>query len=478
MVFSLFSKSKTSRTERDKDTLLGESLPGSTGAGSGGRARPAESLAEVRKRQAEMAAKIDAIESEMTAEFPPIHHSARKTSTPVPSGVDVPESVKREPGAGGFVRGSSAVSPNLQTFISTNFSTDIFTTNVMQVGAFELSESSSLSPLVEEIAILFANGQLIDCALALREELARNPEVQVSWLLLFEVLQQTNNLNEFESLALDYSVRFESSPPAWRDFQRDQGIKKTPITTPLDPAEVALPARMTADHQKELEAFRKLLKPGAHAKLNFDKLNEVDEAGANVLRELLSAARKNVLPITISGATQAAFALRSKLVINVAQPPDSVWLATLDLYHLLGWQRQFEDLAVDYAVTFEVSPPSYQPPPQHIHITGSLNAESPVVSDTCFAIQSAPQLKGDILGSASEAIATLEAAASLGDQVEVDCSLMGRVDFSAAGSLLNWLLSAHSRGKHISLTQVHVLASALFTVVGINSVADIAARRN
>jgi ABC-type transporter Mla MlaB component len=66
----------------------------------------------------------------------------------------------------------------------------------------------------------------------------------------------------------------------------------------------------------------------------------------------------------------------------------------------------------------------------------------------------------------------------MSDRIEVDCSQLGRVDFSAAGSLLNWLLSAHGRGKHFSFIQVHLLASALFTVVGINTVAEVVSRRN
>jgi ABC-type transporter Mla MlaB component len=480
--FTLFSKTKTDRKERSKDTLRGDSVsPRSRSGYPTTQSRPTENLAEARKRQAEMAAKIDAIESEMTAEFPPLTRNTRKSGKPVPAGVDVPDSAKREPETSNISKTSPNSEANLPTFIQDNPATDVLIDETMRMNAVELSESSSsVPPLVEEIAILFANGQIADCSKALRDELERDPSVQVAWLLLFEIYQQTGNLKDFDSLALDYSVKFESSPPAWRDFKRDQNQKKAPVATRADPTEVTLPARMTADSQKELEAFKKLLKPGGSAKLNFEKLSEADEAGSRVLRELLAAAKKSALPITISGATQAAFALRGKLVINVRQPEEGVWLATLDLYHLLGWQRQFEDLAVDYAVTFEVSPPSYDPPPKHIHIAGALNKESGAGGESgpSLAPEAHPELKGDIVGSASDAIATLETAAAALDRIEVDCGQLGRIDFSAAGSLLNWLLSANARGKHFSFTQVNTLAAALFTVVGINGVADVISRRN
>lgn len=478
MVFSLFNKNRKDRKDRDGDTLRGDTLSPRTRTGPSTIIRPTENLADARKRQAEMAAKIDAIESEMAAEFPPLSRSTtRKPNKPaVPAGVDVPDAVKREPSANTSPPNTVTAAQNPPTFTPTNLNTDIAMGETDKIHAVELS-STDVAPIVEEVAILFANGQHADCIRALRDELTRDPSVQMAWLLLFEVFQQTGNYKEFESLALDYSVRFESSPPGWRDMRRDTGVKKPSSALQLDPTEVALPTHVTADNVRELDSFKKLLKPGARAKLNFDKLNTADEAGAHVLRDLLRTAEKSGLPITISGATQAAFSLRSKLVVNERDQPQSVWLATLDLYHLLGWQQQFDDLAVDYAVTFEVSPPSYEGPPKHIHIAGALNAEHPTLPINALVQNTHPQLKGDVLGRAADAIATLDLAANEAERIEVDCSELGRVDFSAAGALLNWLLSAHARGKQFSFIQVHVLAAALFSVVGINGVADVVRRR-
>ena len=39
------------------------------------------------------------------------------------------------------------------------------------------------------------------------------------------------------------------------------------------------------------------------------------------------------------------------------------WLMLLDLYQHLGMRAEFEEAAVDYAVTFEISPPSWEPQP-------------------------------------------------------------------------------------------------------------------
>ena len=482
MGFSLFPKTKTEHKERAQERVresVRESASTAHPAKSSVPARAPENLDEIRKRQAEMTAKIDAIESEMTAEFPPLPLHTSQTLKPL-SGVVLPASVRREPGTG---KNGDAVSV-IQTFISTSFTTDFFTIDALQLNAIELSESSQLPPLVEEVAILYANGQWDDCHRALRDELKQQADKPLTWHLLFEVLQQTGQQPEFEALALDYSVQFESSPPAWRELPPAPKSKQAPTTkASMGAAELVLPARLSAEQEREVEAFNNRLQPGASVRLNLDKLNEADAAGAEVLRQLLHLVRTSPAPITLTGASQAAFALRSKLVINLREPAESVWLATLELYQLLGWAQPFEDLAVDYAVTFEVSPPTYQAPPGHVHIAGNLSAEgvsgSASVSATAWVAAPGAQLQGDIVGLASEAIALLEATAALNAQgsVEVDCSQLGRVDFTAAGALLNWLLAAQARRQHFSFTQVHVLAAALFTVVGINSVTNIASRR-
>src|SRR5262249_41373261 len=80
--------------------------------------------------------------------------------------------------------------------------------------------STDVAPVIEETAILFANGQadqaLVKLLRSVREEETGASALQC-WLMLFDLYQHVGKRDDFESLALEFVVKFERSAPAWRD---------------------------------------------------------------------------------------------------------------------------------------------------------------------------------------------------------------------------------------------------------------------
>lgn len=483
MVFSLFNRKDRRDASLQVNTLAPKTRPTKPGGGKAPNTKNnGENLSDVRKRQAEMTAKIDAIEAEMASEFPSVLRSSRKHSnSTVPDGVDVPESAKREPATTSDVSPNTvATQQNPLTFAPSHIShlsTVVEFGESDKINAIEISATNELLPVIEEAAILFANGQNDACAQVLREEISRGKAPAHVWLLLFELYQQTSDAKSFESLAIDFSVQFESSPPAWREDESVFATQQAPAYL-IDAQEIFLPEQATQDIAQQINALKKQLKSGTRAHLNLERLSHADQEGAQLLLQLLEIINSTTHTIGISGLSNAAFALRGRLIAGQKDQPETLWLATLGFYRLLGWEQQFDDLAVDYAITFEFSPPSYTSPPKHIEISGALNDNSPDTAPNTVVEGVACLLKGDITGRASEAIQALEAAALHSEHIEVDCSRLGRIDFSAAGALLNWLFGAQTRGKHFSFTQIHHLAAALFKVIGIQGVADVYCRNS
>jgi hypothetical protein len=86
-----------------------------------------------------------------------------------------------------------------------------------QPGHFEIRESSAtLHPVVEEAAILFANGQ-DEAALATLEAAASAGGLGTAadqvWAMLFDLYQIMGNREVFDKRALEYSMKYEKSPP-------------------------------------------------------------------------------------------------------------------------------------------------------------------------------------------------------------------------------------------------------------------------
>ena len=103
-------------------------------------------------------------------------------------------------------------SPSLQT------GTPAHGTDSPQAGAVPAVER--VAPLVEDAAMLFANGQVKEALGKLVESVRKTgtgaPELQL-WLMLFDLYQHLGRKAEFEELALEFVVKLERSPPAWRE---------------------------------------------------------------------------------------------------------------------------------------------------------------------------------------------------------------------------------------------------------------------
>jgi anti-anti-sigma regulatory factor len=61
-------------------------------------------------------------------------------------------------------------------------------------------------------------------------------------------------------------------------------------------------------------------------------------------------------------------------------------------------------------------------------------------------------------------------------RILVGCHDLVRVDFAAAGSLLNWAATRHAEGCQVQFRDVHRLVAAFFTVIGINEYAQVVPR--
>jgi ABC-type transporter Mla MlaB component len=163
---------------------------------------------------------------------------------------------------------------------------------------------------------------------------------------------------------------------------------------------------------------------------------------------------------------------------------------------------EFELVALDYCVTYEVSPPSwdsarceYKP----LQEDGSYLAGHTIVGDAFhdsmssgmsmgysdthavgsnsqLASVSTVELAGQILGDAKEALDTLENKLMGADVMIISYARLIRIDFSAAGSLLNWVSSRQIEGRQVQFVEVHRLVAAFFNVIGISEHARVLAR--
>jgi len=147
---------------------------------------------------------------------------------------------------------------------------------------------------------------------------------------------------------------------------------------------------------------------------------------------------------------------------------EGAWLLALELLQWLQDRDAFENLAVDYAVAFEVSPPSWEPAP--------LPPAPPPEAGTAppEAAPEAPR-EGEVLawtgvmaGSALPHFSALLEYSQGRAQVPIDMSGVERVDFVCAGALLNAINRIEAQRKAVQIVGVSPIVRALLLLIGIS----------
>lgn len=327
----------------------------------------------------------------------------------------------------------------------------------------EADDSPRVAPVIEEAAMLHANGQSEAACAALEEALPGElgADTEKGWGMLFDLYQLLGRQEAYEALALDYAARFEKSPPAWVPPEND-GVDPALVTGGR--AYVSLTGTLNAQAGEQLKQLMKMAQTNPVVRLELGKLRDADDGGCTLVCRALNALKRNRKEFVLGGAEELAAILARKIVVG-RRENEGVWLLLLELYQQLFMHEVFEETAVNYAVTFEVSPPSWEAPKAR---RAAPAAEAP---------KNALVLAGEIVAAGPDAFAALAGGCAETNDVVVDVRRLQRMDFVSAGQLLNTLASLQGAGKRIRLRGANHLVAALFDLMGIGQVAAIELRK-
>ncbi len=322
--------------------------------------------------------------------------------------------------------------------------------------------------LVEETAILFANGQaeeaLAGLVVSVREP--GTPDLQ-EWLMLFALYQHLGRRAEFEVLALEFVVKFERSPPAWLEIE----ARADPALATGGIAYCALSGTLSEASAPGLEKLRGATGALQSVRIDCSKLQGLDGPGCRLFRETLFAIRLAGKGVLLTGEGQLMRLLEEPCQAGRLETDGAVWALLLDVYRMLELKEKFEEAAVNYAVTFEVSPPSWESDAQGTvkRAPGAAAAGSP---DAAALV-----LSGDITGASDALAERLRDWAATRKALDIDLSGARRVDFGTAGLMLSVFAKLHRAGIPIHISGANELIHALFQVMGIDRVARVVPRK-
>src|SRR5690606_6501081 len=183
------------------------------------------------------------------------------------------------------------------------------------------------------------------------------------WLVMLDLCQFGGDKQRFDAVSVDFAARFETSPPVWN--QQLAPDDPEAIESRAVGAARTLPAVLDAGCAEAVDALLRSARQREPV-ADFSAVTAVDAAGAAEILRLFDTIVATGATLRVKGAGALAAAARAAIETGGASQSVASWTLALYGLRLLGQTQQFDDLSIDYCVTFEVSPPPWEPVPAGI----------------------------------------------------------------------------------------------------------------
>lgn len=363
--------------------------------------------------------------------------------------------------------------------------------------AAELSEVTH-DPELDEAVIAFANADFELCEQSLTALVGPGgPRSQhaETWLALFDLYRAIGQQHKFESLAIDYAQQFGWSAPQFFSMPKmvaeAASEERRPRTRVDGQVGWVCPAVIDADAVGRLRS--QTLQMPLPWVFDWSALRSVDAEGSARLSELFRSWMGQQIEMRWLSGEKLMEVLGDAAPTGVRDADPVFWQLRLDVLRMANRPDQFDEAAIDYCVTYEVSPPSWEPATCQVRISSAaVSTQSPpmsVVSDVSTSFLesqineepsmvqvAAVELSGQLVGDISETLAKMDGDLGTSTIVNVSCARLIRVDFIAAGDLLNWVLARRGENRSVSFSDSHRLVALFFGAMGINEHAKVKVR--
>ena len=321
-----------------------------------------------------------------------------------------------------------------------------------------------LCAVLEDAALRYANGQATLARQALEQGLANDEEAKQSalaWLALFDLLQREGDRAAFDQLALQYVLAFERSAPSWEERRP----KPVPAGRAAPGAYFALTGKLSSASATPIANMLAATAKQPQVRLDLGSLNGADDVGARLLADALMKLRKRRYWLILQHPEKLRQAL-DQAAKQGREAGEGYWTLLLELMQWQNDHKTFEDRALDFAIAFEVSPPSWEPPPV---TAGEVVAAAEARPGAGIDGANVLVWEGTMVGPTDPQLAKFAEFRDGRTVLPIDISGLDRIDFVCAGHMLNAISRAESQRKTVQIVGASPIIRALLLLIGISS---------
>lgn len=341
---------------------------------------------------------------------------------------------------------------------------------------------SAILPAAHEAAILFSAGHTEAATALLKAEIkdAMGRNNKQAWLMLFDLHQHAANRAEFDSVSMLFTVKFEQSPPAWQDPAEAAGDPRRTQNRERKDLFVLKPAA-DGELAGEIEKFGVFAESQGTVRLDVAKVTALTPEDATLLASALQKLRKKQLPMWFNNLESLEKVLRAAFNEGTGTAVRGYWLLLFELYILQGKMTEFEELGLEFAVAFEMSPPNWE---VYVNTIAQEFAKSAVGTAAAAPAPAAAvpeagfSMKGVLSSASGNQMAELSAHAASRTEVVVDMSKVLRIDFPFTSAFFDAVKAIQLAGKRVILTNISELNAALLEALGVNRYAILVRRKS
>ncbi len=364
--------------------------------------------------------------------------------------------------------------------------------------AVEVNEVAH-DPELDEAVIAFANADFELCEQALSSMTAPSgsrAQHAETWLVLFDMYRAIGQQGKFENLALDYAQQFGWSAPQWFSMPKlvadAARAEERPKAQRID-GQIGwvCPEIVDADAVTKLRSLT--LQMPLPWVFDWGQLQSIDPEACSRMSELFRTWIAQPLDLRWLNGEQLFAVLAEASPTGARDTDPAYWQLRMDALRIANRPDQFDETAIDYCVTYEVSPPSWEPAQCRARVSGAENStasqplsvvsevstsfvESQFSEDPNMVQMASVELSGQLVGDIGETLKKLNSELGHSAIVHVSCAKLIRVDFIAAGDLLNWVLARRGENRSVSFVDAQRLVALFFGAMGITEHAKVKVR--
>ena len=332
------------------------------------------------------------------------------------------------------------------------------------------AKAADFQNVVDEASIIFASGEertAAEMILRYLNETKGNVDKRV-WYILLDIYHALGNRDNFEQLSIHFAKRFGTSPPSWQTGDGSSEAQPAKSAVAAGRNVLIIEGGIGGGIIAKTKEFVAAAKEMKTCKIDVSRMkpDQCDAEGLGSMQAVMGQLRKHKVAATLMGENHLATWLKKKVDSSKERqdPSDSpYWLLLLEILQWRGQMDEFEELSLEYTITYEISGPGWEPSgvmtieaAAEVHDEGR-ESDCDVVPEPLVTDVSVQRIQDQIGKMIKEK-----------SSIRLDFRSVKRMDFSSAGAFLGFVSSLGDDSKKLTIVGPSELIVALFDVVGLS----------